>query len=50
MFNTFNMGVGIILTVAKEDCDKAWLSERAGRACLQFLGAEFGEGEGVELC
>ena len=49
MFNTFNMGVGMILTVAKEDADKALaiLKEQGEDACI--LGV-IGEGEGVELC
>ena len=49
MFNTFNMGVGMILTVAKEDADKALAILKEQGEDAYILGV-IGEGEGVELC
>lgn len=49
MFNTFNMGVGMILTVASEDADKAIEILRANGQDAYRLGV-ITEGEGVELC
>ena len=51
MFNTFNMGVGMCLTVAAEDVDLALDSlDRAGESDAYVLG-EIAEGEGgIELC
>ncbi len=51
MFNTFNMGVGMCLTVAAEDVDLALDSlYQVGEANAYVLG-EIAEGEdGIELC
>ncbi len=49
MFNTFNMGVGMTLVVAKEDADKALEILKAHGEDAYLLGV-IGEGEGVELC
>ncbi|MEG1471337.1 MAG: phosphoribosylformylglycinamidine cyclo-ligase [Clostridia bacterium] len=50
MFNTFNMGVGMCLTVAKEDADKALaLFHQHGEDA--YLLGEITRGEsGIELC
>ena len=48
MFNTFNMGVGMILTVAAEDADKAIAILQANGEDAYRLGV-IGEGAGVEL-
>ena len=50
MYNTFNMGVGMIVTVAEEDCDKAIeaLCE-CGEAAYR-LGEVVKSDEGVILC
>ncbi len=49
MFNTFNMGVGMILVVAKEDADEAISILKANGQDAYQLG-EVVEGEGVSLC
>ena len=49
MFNTFNMGVGMILTVAAEDAQTALDILKAQGEDAYILG-EIAEGEGVELC
>lgn len=49
MFNTFNMGVGMVLTVAEQDADKAIEILKAQGEDAYRLGV-IGEGEGVELC
>ena len=48
MFNTFNMGVGMILTVAAEDADKAIEILKANGENAYRLGV-IGEGSGVQL-
>ena len=48
MFNTFNMGVGMVLTVASEDADKALEILKANGEDAYRLGV-IAEGEGVEL-
>jgi phosphoribosylformylglycinamidine cyclo-ligase len=50
MFNTFNMGVGMILTVPAEEADKALeILHANGEPDAYRLGV-IAEGEGVELC
>ena len=49
MFNTFNMGVGMVLTVAAQDADKAIAILQAHGEDAYRLGV-IAEGEGVELC
>ena len=50
MFNTFNMGVGMCLTVAKEDADRSLSLLRAAGEDAYALGeVEAGEG-GIALC
>ena len=49
MYNTFNMGVGMILTVAAEDADKTIEILKANCQDAYRLGV-IAEGEGVELC
>lgn len=50
MFNTFNMGVGMVLTVPAEQADKALeLLHANGEPEAYRLGV-IAEGEGVELC
>ena len=49
MFNTFNMGIGMIAVVAKEDADKAVATLRAGGENAVVLG-EITAQEGVCLC
>ena len=48
MFNTFNMGVGMILTVAAEDADKAIEILKANGEDAYRLGV-IGDGSRVEL-
>ena len=48
MFNTFNMGVGMVLTVAAGDADKAIEVLQANGQEAYRLGV-IAEGEGVEL-
>ena len=48
MFNTFNMGVGMCLIVAKEDADKALAILRENGEAAYIMG-ELAEGEGVEI-
>ena len=48
MFNTFNMGVGMVLTVAAEDADKAIEILKAHGEDAYRLGV-IAEGEGVDL-
>ena len=48
MFNTFNMGVGMILTVAAEDADKAIAILQANGEDAYRLGTIV-DGDGVEL-
>ena len=49
MFNTFNMGVGMILVVAKEDAARAVEILKANGEDAWVLG-EIVAGDGVELC
>ena len=49
MFNTFNMGVGMILVVAKEDAQRTVdILQQNGEAA--WVLGEIVSGEGVELC
>ena len=48
MFNTLNMGVRLILTVAAEDADKAIEILKANGEDAYRLGV-IGEGSGVQL-
>ena len=50
MFNTFNMGVGMSVTVAKEDADKALASLRESGEEAYILGEIVASDEGVILC
>ena len=50
MFNTFNMGIGMVLAVANEDADRvvAYLKEKGEAA---YIIGEVGEGSGeVTIC
>ena len=50
MFNTFNMGVGMCVCVAKEDADKALSSLQASGIDAYVMG-ELADGDsGVEIC
>ncbi len=50
MFNTFNMGVGMSVTVAKEDADKAIEILKASGEDAYILGEIVKSDEGVILC
>ena len=50
MFNTFNMGVGMIAVVAKEDVDKSLEILRAEGECAYVLGEIIESDDGVVLC
>ena len=50
MFNTFNMGVGMVLTVPAEQADKALEILRANGEPEAYRLGVIAEGEGVELC
>ena len=50
MYNTFNMGVGMIVSVAKEDADKAVEILRAAGEDAYILGELVESEEGVILC
>ena len=49
MFNTFNMGVGMCVCVAKEDADRA-LSVLHAQGENAYVIGELTEGEGIQLC
>ena len=49
MFNTFNMGVGMCVTVKKDDADRALALLREAGEQAYILG-EIAQGEGVKLC
>ena len=49
MFNTFNMGTGMCVFVAKEDAEKAVEILRANGEDANIIG-EVAEGNGVEIC
>ena len=50
MFNTFNMGVGMVITVAKEDADKALETLHASGESDAYILGEIRQGEkGVKL-
>ena len=49
MFNTFNMGVGMSIVVAKEDADRAVSVLKAQGEDAYVLG-EIVKGDGVTLC
>ena len=50
MYNTFNMGIGMIIAVAKEDVEKAKAAiQSAGETAYAIGSVEQGE-KGVELC
>ena len=50
MFNTFNMGVGMSITVAKEDAEKALEILRANGEDAYIIGEIIESEYGVELC
>ena len=50
MFNTYNMGVGMAVVAAKEDCDKAIASFKANGIDAYVLGEVVKGEEKVELC
>lgn len=50
MFNTFNMGVGMVLTVAGEEADEALRVLHAAGEPGAYLLGEIAAGEGVRLC
>ena len=50
MFNTFNMGVGMVLTVPAEQTDKALEILHANGEPEAYRLGVIAEGEGVELC
>ena len=51
MFNTYNMGVGMTVTVAKEDADKALAALHEGGEPGAYILGEIAEGEkGVVVC
>ncbi len=50
MYNTFNMGVGMVVTVAPEDADKALEILRAHGEDAYILGKTVESEEGVILC
>ena len=50
MFNTFNMGVGMSITVAKEDVDTALATLRAAGEDPYVIGEIISGDEGVILC
>ena len=50
MFNTFNMGVGMVLTVPAEQADKALAILHANGEPEAYRLGVIAEGEGVELC
>ncbi len=50
MFNTFNMGVGMTVIVAKEDADKTLEVLKAGGEDAYIFGSVVKSEEGVELC
>jgi len=50
MFNTYNMGVGMAIVAAKEDCDKAIASFKANGIDAYVLGEVVKGEEKVELC
>ena len=50
MFNTFNMGVGMSVTVAKEDADKALEILRNNGTDAYIIGEVAKSDEGVIIC
>ena len=50
MFNTFNMGVGMSIVVAREDVDKALSLLRASGEGAYVMGEIVSGGERVTLC
>lgn len=50
MFNTFNMGVGMIVSVDKNDADKALASLKASGEDAYILGELVSSDEGVIIC
>ena len=50
MFNTFNMGVGMSITVAKEDADRALEILRAAGEDPYIIGEIIASDEGCVLC
>jgi len=50
MFNTFNMGVGMVVAVAKEDADRALEALRAAGEEAYVAGSVVAGEKGVDLC
>ena len=50
MFNTFNMGVGMIVSVDKNDADKAVATLNAAGEQAYILGELVESEEGVIIC
>ena len=50
MFNTYNMGVGMTVIVAKEDADKAMAALKAEGCGAYVIGEIVESGERVTLC
>lgn len=50
MYNTFNMGLGMVIALAPQDVDKAMAAiQEAGDTCYVVGSIEAGD-KGVELC
>ena len=50
MYNTYNMGVGMVVVVSREDCDKAIEILKKNGDDAYLLGEVVESDEGVELC
>ena len=50
MFNTFNMGVGMSVVVAKEDADRALSILQANGEDAYIIGEIIKSDEGVVIC
>ena len=50
MYNTFNMGLGMVIAVNKEDVERTMAAiEKAGEKCYEVGYIEAGQ-KGVKLC
>ena len=50
MYNTFNMGLGMVLAVSKEDADKTVQAVASAGESAFLVGETFASEQGVELC
>ena len=50
MYNTFNMGIGLVIAVDEQDVEKAFQAVRAAGETPYRIGAVWAGEKGVDVC